>query len=84
MRPSLSIVLTDYHRLFYHDKLMPVGRLREQISNINRADIVVVTKCSKYMLTMDFCVIEEYMKLQAHQSLFFTRIIYGEIEPVFP
>ena len=22
VRPSLSIVLTDYHRLFYHDKLM--------------------------------------------------------------
>ncbi len=84
VRPSLSIVLTDYHRLFYHDKLMPVGRLREPISNINRADIVVVTKCRKDMMPMDFCVIEENMKLQAHQSLFFTRIIYGEIEPVFP
>ena len=36
------------------------------------------------MMPMDFCVIGENMKLQAHQSLFFTRIIYGEIEPVFP
>ena len=57
VRPSLSIVLTDYHRLFYHDKLMPVGRLREPISNINRADIVVVTKCCKDMMPMDFCFI---------------------------
>lgn len=28
VHPSLSIVLSDYHRLFYHDKLMPTGRLR--------------------------------------------------------
>ena len=47
VHPSLSIVLSDYHRLFYNDKLMPTGHLREPISNINRTDIVVVTKCER-------------------------------------
>lgn len=84
VRPSLSIVLSDYHRLFYYDKLMPTGRLREPINNINRTDIVVVTKCDEDMKPIDFRIIEENMKLRAHQLLFFTSIAYGEVEPVFP
>lgn len=70
MHPSLSIVLSDYHRLFYNDKLMPTGHLREPISNINRTDIVVVTKCDEDMKPIDFRIIEENMKLRAHQLLF--------------
>ena len=61
VHPSLSIVLSDYHRLFYNDKLMPTGHLREPISNINRTDIVVVTKCDEDMKPIDFRVIEENM-----------------------
>lgn len=84
IRPSLSIVLTDYHRLFYYDKLLPAGRLREPARNINRADIVIVTKCDEDMKPIDFRIIEENMHLRAHQQLFFTSIAYGAIEPVFP
>ena len=84
VQPSLSIVLSDYHRLFYYDRLMPTGHLREPISNINRADIVIVTKCDIDMKPIDFRIIEENMKLRAHQLLFFTNIAYGEIKPVFP
>ena len=43
--PSLSILLTDYHRPFYEDFLLPAGRLRESRSGAGRADIVIVTKC---------------------------------------
>ena len=63
---------------------MPTGHLREPISNINRTDIVVVTKCDEDMKPIDFRVIEENMKLRAHQLLFFTSIVYGEVKPVFP
>ena len=63
---------------------MPTGHLREPISNINRTDIVVVTKCDEDMKPIDFRIIEENMKLRAHQLLFFTSIVYGEVKPVFP
>ena len=36
------------------------------------------------MKPIDFRVIEENMKLRAHQLLFFTSIVYGEVKPVFP
>ena len=45
---------------------------------------MVVTKCDEDMKPIDFRVIEENMKLRAHQLLFFTSIVYGEVKPVFP
>lgn len=82
--PSLSILLTDYHRLFYTDKLLPQGRLREPIEEVLRADIVIVTKCDEGLKPIEFRIIEENMRLQAHQALFFTQIRYGDLAPVFP
>lgn len=82
--PSLSIVLTDYHRLFYYDKLMPVGLLREPASGIRRADMVIVTKCDEDLKPIEYRIIEENMTLLAHQRLHFTHIVYSELQPLFP
>lgn len=82
--PSLAIVLTDYNRLFYYDRLLPVGRLREPQIGIRRADVVVVTKCEEGLKPIEYRIIEEDMKLKAHQRLYFTRVAYGEIQPVWP
>ena len=37
VKPGLSILLTDYHRLFCDDTLLPAGRLRESVTGKNRA-----------------------------------------------
>jgi tetraacyldisaccharide 4'-kinase len=82
--PSLSILVTDYNRLFYKDKVMPFGRLRESKKNMRRANIVVVSKCAEDIRPIDFRIIENEIELQPYQSLYFTRIIYGKVSPVFP
>ncbi len=82
--PSLSIILTDYNRLFYQDKLLPVGHLREPANNINRADIVIVTKCPDNMTPIEYRIIEEDMRLSPHQKAFFSKVTYGDITPLFP
>lgn len=84
VKPSFSIILTDYHRLFYYDKLLPMGRLREQDSAVRRADVVIVTKCEKDLKPIEFRIMEDGMKLLAHQELLFSQIIYGDLKPVFP
>jgi len=84
VKPSLSIVLTDYHRLYYYDKLLPVGLLREPADSIQRTDIVIVTKCEKEMKPIEYRIIEDDMKLLAHQELFFTGIIYSDLRALFP
>lgn len=82
--PSLSIVLTDYNRLFYWDKILPIGRLREPSVGIRRGDAVIVTKCEEGLKPIDYRIISDEMKLRAHQELYFTYITYGELEPLFP
>jgi tetraacyldisaccharide 4'-kinase len=82
--PSLSVVLTDYNRLPYQDKLLPAGRLREPPAGIRRADAVIVTKCAEGLKPIDYRIIADEMRLLAHQELFFTHITYGGLEPLFP
>ncbi len=84
VKPSLSILLTDSHRLIYEDVLLPAGRLRESASNNFRAGIVIVTKCPEAFKPIDYRVITKHLNLYPYQSLFFTSMRYGQITPVFP
>jgi tetraacyldisaccharide 4'-kinase len=43
--PSLNIVLIDYNRPVWNDSMLPAGRLRDCLSSLYRADIIVITKC---------------------------------------
>lgn len=84
VNPLQSIVLTDCHRLAYEDRLLPEGRLREPFNTIERADVIIVTKCSKHMTEAEYGAIEERLHARSHQSVFFSHIVYGGIEPVCP
>jgi tetraacyldisaccharide 4'-kinase len=43
--PSLNIVLIDCNRPVWNDSFLPAGRLRDCLSSLHRADIIVITKC---------------------------------------
>jgi tetraacyldisaccharide 4'-kinase len=45
VRPCFSILLSDYHRPFYTDFVLPAGRLRESRKGAGRADAVIFSKC---------------------------------------
>jgi tetraacyldisaccharide 4'-kinase len=45
VRPTLNILLTELARPFYHDHVLPAGRLREARAGAARADVVIITKC---------------------------------------
>ncbi len=84
IKPGLNILLMDYHRLIYFDKLLPAGRLREPRSGIKRADIIIVTKCPPYITPMDKRGIERTLDLEKWQNLFFSTFRYGALYPLFP
>ncbi len=44
VRPALNLLLTEWARPFYHDRVLPAGRLRESRAGARRADVVIVTK----------------------------------------
>lgn len=84
VKAGLNILLTDYHRLFSDDSLMPAGRLRESASGKSRAQIIIVTKCPDEINPIDFNLIGKQLCPFPYQSLFFTRLRYGGMYPLFP
>lgn len=84
VKPTVSIVLTDYARPLHKDHLLPFGRLRESVSAINRADIVIVTKCPPTIRPMDMRLVKQQLNLYPYQKLYFSTFDYGQPIPVFP
>ena len=84
LRPTKSIVLVDYNRPIYSDKLLPWGRLRDLPSRIKAADAVIVTKCPASLTEWDRQEMRRRLKLEDSQKLFFTTVAYDTPEPVFP
>lgn len=83
LRPSLSIVLVDFNRPVFQDRLLPWGRLRDLPSRLLKADVVVVTKCPAFLTDHEMEQWREKLKLTG-QKLFFTTVSYCQPEPVFP
>lgn len=77
VKPGLSILLTDFHNLYNQDYIVPTGSLREFRSGASRADIIVVTKCAKVLSPLTRTRIDEELKPQHHQKLYFSYIEHG-------
>lgn len=84
VQAGMNILLTDYHRLFCDDSLLPVGLLRESSHGKTRAHIVIVTKCPEDIKPIDFNIIAKHLKLYPFQQLYFSAYKYGNLIPLFP
>lgn len=80
LKAHLNILLTTYYEPFFDDYLLPAGRLRESRKGVNRADLVVVTKCPE--------LVSEGMKNEFKERVryysgtktpvLFSKITYGK------
>ncbi len=84
VKPTVSIVLTEFNRPAFFDHLMPYGRLREPAYALERAEIVVVTKCPEKLKPLEYRIFKNNLKLFHYQKLFFSRFVYREPVPLFP
>ena len=76
VKASLNIVLTAFDNLYLEDYLLPTGNLRESRRGIERADIIVVTKCPTKVPYSKLQEIEFRIGLLPHQKIYFSRIGY--------
>ena len=83
VKAGVNIVLVDYNRPIFKDRLMPLGRLRDLPSRIKAADIVIVSKCPKYMEPEEREKWSKKLGLRKNQHLFFTAIAYDTPEAIF-
>lgn len=78
VKPGLSVLLTDYHKPYYEDHVLPSGTLREFPSGAKRADLIIVTKTPKVFSPITRRRIIEDLKPRAHQTVLFSYLKYGE------
>ncbi len=45
LKAALTVVLVDWNRPVFRDRLLPLGRLRDLPERVGDADVVIVTKC---------------------------------------
>lgn len=83
VNPDIAIVLMEFDRMPYNDQLLPYGRLREHISGLTRASMVVVTKCPD-AAPLEYRLRKNDLALNASQSLHFSRYEYMPPQSVFP
>jgi len=83
VKPGISIVLVDYNHLITKDYILPVGRLREPARETRRANIIIVTKCPKDLKPIERRILQKEINPFPYQNLYFTKITYQIIKPVF-
>ncbi len=82
VKPGLNVVLSDFSKLFVHDNMLPSGSLREFRSGIQRADIIIVTKCPEILLPIERKRLLNEINPLPHQRVYFSYIKYGDFIPV--
>jgi len=80
VKPGLSILLTDYHKLYCDDYPPPSGTLREFRCGSRRADIIIVTKTTSFLSPITRRRITNIIKPKKYQSLYFSYIKYHQLQ----
>ena len=78
VKAGLNILLIDSNRPVWNDCVMPFGRLRERISGIRRADIVIMTKCRE-MTEEQMTACREFIGRYRNIPVYFSSIKYGNL-----
>jgi tetraacyldisaccharide 4'-kinase len=82
--PVINILLIDYNRPVHEDRLLPAGMLRESVSQIRRANIIIFTKCPPAEVTpIRRRIIRNDVGLKPYQDMFFTTYEYEKIKNVY-
>ena len=83
LKPTYSILLSDYHRPYTQDLLLPFGRLRDLPSQASRADMVIVTKSPRSLSPANREVQQQALCPKPHQQWLFTTFVCGAPSPLF-
>lgn len=81
---SLNVVLVNYRRPVYEDRLLPFGRLRDLPERLCDADVVIVSKCPHEMEAEERAQWRDRLRLPEDKPLYFTTVDYDAPVAVWP
>ena len=80
---DLSVLLTEYSKPFFSDRILPFGLLREQKKGYKRADYIIITKSPQNHTMGDKVCFESHIKPKKYQKVFFSNIDYKPLYSLF-
>jgi tetraacyldisaccharide 4'-kinase len=83
VKAKVNLILIDSTRPIASDKMLPLGRLRDIPSRLQKAHIFIVTKCSTAMSPIDRRLWTNKLRSVAYQKIFFSRYHNTMVEPLF-
>lgn len=83
VKPGLSILLIDYNRPIWKDRMLPAGRLREPQSGKYRANFIIVSKCPPHLSREEQVQLRKKIAPHSGQEVYFTTLVYGKLRPLF-
>jgi tetraacyldisaccharide 4'-kinase len=85
VKAGLNIVLTDWNRMMIHDRLLPLGMLRESLrGGLKRADIIIVTKTpAETTVAEREAIHKELVSFGSPEKIFFTTLSYDKPKALF-
>lgn len=97
LKASVNIILVDWNRPVNKDRLLPFGRLRDLPERLEKADMIIATKCPAYLEDwqrlewvkamgisgFDTGTCEGRFRSGKSVKIFFTDIRYCDLMPVF-
>ena len=83
VEPKVNIVMIDATRPVQHDRMLPVGTLRDLPEELHRAHYFVVTKCPERMAPIDRRILRKVLIQVAYQRVYFTRFESFMPQPLY-
>jgi tetraacyldisaccharide 4'-kinase len=78
VKAGFYILLTAYDDLFSEDFLLPTGNLRESRRGAQRADVIVVTKCSTTLTKEEQSSLKYSLNAYSNAPVYFSTIAFDD------
>lgn len=82
VKPGLNIILSDYHKIFTRNYMLPTGNLREFRRGAKRADALIISKTPSVFSPLDRKLILKELEKYQIKNIFFSYIKYGQWVPI--
>lgn len=82
VKAGLNILLIDSNRPIWKDRVLPFGRLRESMTRVKRADIIIFTKCNADMNAEQMEHFKRMSGMKERIPIFFSTMKYGNPYPL--
>ncbi len=81
---KVNVIMVDATRPPQDDKMLPLGRLRDNFDSLHRAHFFIVTKCPENMAPIDRRILHKVLVTAPYQDIYFTRIESFKPVAIFP